>query len=426
MLIHIVRSGDTLSSIARRYGVAVSRIRLDNGLTEGQTLVIGQALIITLPAIVHTVVRGDTLSGVAAMYGVTVIELIQNNPNLIFDPVLRPGQQITITFQGGKIREISIKGYAYTHIQRQTLLRALPYLTYLAIFSYGFTESGELIPVNDTELISLAYQFNAAPVLVLSSIDENGGFSTQRASALFNDEALQELVLSHLVEVMTQKGYVGADMDFEYIAPEDAEAYQNFLRRASEYLGRYGFTMNVDLAPKTHPNQPGLLYEAHDYAAIGTIADTVLLMTYEWGYTFGPPMAVAPLNQVRDVVEYAVTEIPPYKILMGIPNYGYDWTLPYEQGVSRAENIGNQGAVQRAARYGANIQFDEIAQSPFFEYFADGRQHIVWFEDVRSIEAKLALTTEFDLLGVGYWNIMRPFNQNWAYIAARYGVRKIV
>ena len=126
MLIHIVRRGDTLYSIARRYGVSVSRLRLDNGLTANQTLVVGQALIVTLPSVVYTVRPGDTLSAIAGSTGVTTVELIQNNPDLITNPVLQPGQQLTIRFQGGKIREISVKGYAYPSIQRSTLLHALP------------------------------------------------------------------------------------------------------------------------------------------------------------------------------------------------------------------------------------------------------------------------------------------------------------
>ena len=89
-------------------------------------------------------------------------------------------------------------------------------------------------------------------------------------------------------------------------------------------LHQVGLSLHVDLAPKTHPDQEGLLYEGHDYGAVGTIADSVLLMTYEWGYAYGLPMAVAPLPQVAQVVRYAVTEIPPGKIQLGIPNYGYD------------------------------------------------------------------------------------------------------
>ena len=86
------------------------------------------------------------------------------------------------------------------------------------------------------------------------------------------------------------------------------------------------------LAPKTSAGQKGTLYEGHDYTAIGAACDAALLMTYEWGYTYGPPMAVAPIRNVRQVVEYALTEIPPEKIWLGVPTYGYDWTLPYEKG----------------------------------------------------------------------------------------------
>ena len=216
------------------------------------------------------------------------------------------------------------------------------------------------------------------------------------------------------------------DVDFEYIPKQDAQAYLDFLELAAQYMRDNGLFLNVDLAPKTSGEQSGLLYEAHNYPAIGAIADSVHVMTYEWGYTYGPPMAVAPLNSVRYVIGYAVTEIPPEHILMGIPNYGYDWTLPYEQGVSKAENIGNQTAILRASSFGAEIQWNELAQSPYFNYTQYGRRHIVWFEDVRSVQSKLALADEFGLMGVAYWNLMRPFHQNWALISVLYSVRKIL
>lgn len=124
-------------------------------------------------------------------------------------------------------------------------------------------------------------------------------------------------------------------------------------------------------------------------------------------------MAVAPIDKVRQVVEYALTEIPKEKIIMGIPNYAYDWRLPFERGVTAARTIGNVEALWIAARNGAEIQFDETAQSPYFTYWRDGVQHEVWFEDVRSIQEKLNLAEEYGLKGVGYWNLMRPFRANW-------------
>ena len=165
--------------------------------------------------------------------------------------------------------------------------------------------------------------------------------------------------------------------------------------------------------PKTSSNQKGLLYEGIDYARLGEQADRLFLMTYEWGYSYGPPMAVAPLEKVRQVVEYALTQIPAEKLLMGIPNYGYNWMLPYEKGVTKAETIGNVEAVRLAVEYAAPIQYDETAQSPHFTYRNQGREQEVWFEDVRSIAAKIELAKEYELYGVGYWNLMRPFRANW-------------
>ena len=192
-------------------------------------------------------------------------------------------------------------------------------------------------------------------------------------------------------------------------------------------MHRRGFTVNVDLAPKTSAEQKGLLYEGHDYKAIGEIADTVLLMTYEWGYAYGPPMAVAPLPRVEQVVRYAVSEIPPEKIYMGIPNYGYDWRLPYRQG-ERAYSIGNEEALQIAAANNAVIQYDETAQSPYFEYTAetDYTNHIVWFEDIRSIQAKYGLIDKYGLRGGGYWNLRRSFMQGMIYPAYQYDIKKNV
>lgn len=427
MTIHIVKQGENAWSIAQQYGVSPERVISDNAIVNPQNLPVGQALIILIPEITHTVKPGETPDAIAAQYGITVIELLQNNPTLTISPPLRPGQVLVIKFQGEKRREILTNTYAYPYIPRNTLVYALPFLSLLTIFGYGFTVDGNLIGIDDQPLINLAYQYKTAPVMLISSITEDGTFSGERASLLFSDPVLQDKVLDQIVATMLEKGYLGLDIDFEFIQPEDRDGFIRFIQTAAARMHQHGFFVNTDLAPKTSADQPGLLYEAHDYAAIGAASDTVLLMTYEWGYTYGPPMAVAPLDRVRQVVTYAVTEIPPDKILMGIPNYGYDWPLPFVQGVTSATSIGNDYAAELAARYGVEIQFDETAQSPYFEYTrSDGSRHVVWFEDVRSIRAKYDLIDEFGLLGAGYWNAMRPFNQNWAFVGASYNIRRIV
>ena len=136
-------------------------------------------------------------------------------------------------------------------------------------------------------------------------------------------------------------------------------------------------------------------------------------------------MAVAPLPSVRKVLEYGLTEIPADKIFLGIPNYGYDWTLPYERGVTRATTLGNTAAVRLAVETGSEILFDDYAKTPYF-YYTDftGTAHVVWFEDVRSLKPKYELVIEKKLRGCGYWNVMRPFPQNYLLLSNMFRILK--
>ncbi len=286
MIIHVVSRGETISGIARQYGTSVSRIVSDNGLSALPYPVVGQALIILIPEIIHTVNSGESIFSIAQEYNISQIELLQKNPTLIYNPTLFVGQTLTITFRGEENNPIFISGYIYPYIQQNTLRRNLLYTSECAIFGYGFRDDGSLIPPeNDTSLIDTIYEYEASPILLLSSITDDGGFSTERSSLLFNNRQLQNTVIENLIATMREKGYRGIDLDFEYINQDDTTAYISFIDNTVNKMHQYGFSVNVDLAPKTSREQQGLLYEAHDYAAIGALADTVLLMTYEWGYT---------------------------------------------------------------------------------------------------------------------------------------------
>lgn len=136
-------------------------------------------------------------------------------------------------------------------------------------------------------------------------------------------------------------------------------------------------------------------------------------------------MATSPIDKVREVLEYGVSVIDPNKILMGVPNYSYDWTLPFVQGESMAEALSNQEAIARAAQYGVTIQFDEVAQSPFYEYTdAAGAAHIVWFDDIRSMNSKLRLIPEYGLAGAGVWQIMNYFPGLWMVVNELFTVNR--
>ena len=366
-MIYVVKPEDTLFTISNRTGVPVWKIAFDNQILNTGQLAVGQALLI-----------------------------------------LQPGEE------GSYRDDLYVTGYAYPFIEPYILEQSLPALNELLVFSYGFTFTGELIPPwqDDLWMIEDAWENMTRPIMVLTPFSE-GAFNNQLVRVVTENAQVQQNLIENVLATVQERGFDGVDIDFEYILPENKNGYAQFVANMREVMNANGYTVSVALAPKTSDDQPGLLYEGMDYQLLGEAADLVFLMTYEWGYTYSEPMAVAPLNQVRRVVEYALNRIPAEKILMGIPNYGYDWPLPYEKGITKATVIGNVEAVRIAISNHAAIAYDETAQTPHFAYTLNGRQHEVWFEDVRSIEAKLDLAKEYGLHGVGYWNLMKPFRANW-------------
>lgn len=340
MDIHVVRAGETVSSVAARYGVPAGILAGVNGVAPDAPLAVGQTLVIRHPRELHTVASGESVYSIALRYGLSVRTLYQNNPALGGRSALYPGQTLVIAYDDTPTRTLAVNAYSYPFIRGGLLDAALPYLTYLTPFTYGINADGTLL---------------------------------------------------------------------------------------REALNPLGCPVIVALAPKTSAAQRGLLYEAHDYTLLGAAANAVFLMTYEWGYAYGPPMAVAPLGQVRAVLDYALTAVAPEKIFMGIPLYGYDWPLPFVSGETRAESLSPVQAVERALRHDIAIQYDAAAQAPYYHYTdRGGREHAVWFEDARSIEAKLHLADEYHLQGVGYWNLTRPFPQNWAVLASLFDIETLL
>ena len=415
MKIHVVQKGETLFSIAQQYGVSARLLqKLNQAPTDG-TLVPGQTLVVLLPERTHVVRRGDTVWSIAREHGISTRELYQNNIFLQGQGALIPGEELILSLQDvHREGSLGVNGYAYPFINGDLLRQVLPYMTYATPFTYGIGADGGLVALRDEGILAAAGQYSVLPWMHLSTITEEGRFSSARAEVLLGSAPRQETLLGQIKEILKEKGYGGLDVDFEYIRPELGAAYAAFVDRLRRELNSLGCSVLVALAPKTFAGQRGLLYEAHDYAALGRAANGVLLMTYEWGYTAGPPMAVAPLDKVRQVVDYALTEIPADKLFLGVPVYGYDWPLPFREGVTRGESISPQEALALARRHGAEIRYDETAQAPWFRYTAaEGREHEVWFEDARSSYAKFRLAAEKGLQGVGLWNLMRPAPQTY-------------
>lgn len=426
MQIHVVQRNQTLFGIARVYGTTAEDIIEANELPNPNNLVIGQALVIPIAGSFYWVQSGDSLWSIARKFNVSVQQLVNVNRISVNQPLqvgfrlyIPPRPKARGEFNG----YVEPRGSSVSPALENSAREAAPYLTYLAPFSFQALRDGSLKEPLLNNFPAIARANNNTLMMVITN-QENDQFNDDLGRILLNDIAIQDKFLNNIVTTAKKYGFRDIHFDFEYLRPADREAYNRFLRKARDRFKREGWLISTALAPKTSAGQKGRWYEAHDYKVHGEIVDFVVIMTYEWGYSGGPAMAVSPIDPVRDVLEYAVSEMPSSKILMGQNLYGYDWTLPFVQG-SVAKAVSPQQAIQLAARYSVPIQYDTKAQAPHFNYVDEkGKRHEVWFEDARSIQAKFDLIKELRLRGMSYWKLGLSFPQNWLLITENFNVVK--
>lgn len=426
MQIHVVLENQSLFGIAQAYNTTVNEIVQANQLPNPNNLVVGQALVIPIVGRFYWVSSGDSLYSIARKFGVTYQRLAQIN-GIPVTQSLTIGQKLYIPPRPKKDAEINgyvePRGKVSPSLENSTR-QAAPYLTYLAPFSFQIQRNGTLKEPVLNNFPAIAKEHNVTLMMVVTNLEEDQ-FSNELGRIILNTPDIQNTLFNNIVQTAKKYGFRDIHFDMEFLRPADREAYINFLRKAKERFAKEGWLLSAALAPKTSATQKGEWYEAHDYGAIGKIVDFVVIMTYEWGYSGGPPMAVSPIGPVREVLQYALTEMPGSKILMGQNLYGYNWTLPYVAGGQYAQAISPQRAIALASEHNVPILYDEKAQAPHFNFTDNqGKEHTVWFEDARSIQAKFDLVKELNLRGVSYWKIGIDFPQNWLLITDNFNVIK--
>lgn len=425
MTIYVVQPGDTIYSIAETYKVSPETLIRDNGILNYNNLVVGQTIVIVYPLEVYTVMPGDSLYSIAASTGVSPLMLLRNNPQLSGRSYLYPGEQLNLRYNNTKGR-LKTNGYAYPFIDPAILKKTLPYLSFLTIFGYSLSPAGVLTENNDDLLINMAKLYGVAPIMVLSSYNSADQNSSSSYFTQMNSEEANKATFTAIIAKMIEKGYLGINIYVQKITEETFNILRINLSSFSSLLKEKGLIIMLTLTPEIFDLPQGVTYLNVNYSIIAELVDYILLLSYNWGYTYGPPAAVTQVNIVRRNLDYAVTQIPSRKIFFGVPIIGYDWNLTSQVGYATANSLTSDAAVLLAADVGATIQFDYEAMAPFFTYTSRDNNtdvnHIVWFKDARSIDVLFGLVQEYSLSGSAIWNIMHFFTQMWFIVNTQYEI----
>ncbi|MGE5582582.1 MAG: LysM peptidoglycan-binding domain-containing protein [Bacillota bacterium] len=473
MEIYVIQPGDTLSSIAGKYGVSLTGLTQLNGLPNPEQLVVGQAILIPGPPpgpLQYTVVAGDTLYQLAQIFNTTVTAIARansiTNPDLIqvgtaltipgwsqmnyivrpgdslfiiadryqttidllvrvnhltASPMIFPGQILIIPQLPAQAARKSIETLGYFQMTNLTGLRRSlgfisTYITYGALFQFPVAADGTITaPANTGNAVTILKDFNVRPLIAITNWGQTG-FESELARTIMGNATVKASTINNLLSLINQYGFAGVNVDFENMYAEDRQLFNDFLSDIVNALKPQGFLTTVAVAAKFSDQPTQSWVGTFEYGTIGRIVDIVFLMDYEWGWIGGPPQAIAPINLVRRALSYAVTQIPRAKIIQGEPFYGYDWPLPHTP-EKLAVPVNLIEVYDLAYRHNARINYDNTAEAPWFRYTdGQGVTHEVWFEDARSFEAKYRTTKEFDVRGAGWWSYVNEpygFPQNW-------------
>lgn len=427
MNIHVVKPGDTISSIAREHGVSEHSIITSNHIDCGCDLTLGESLVIVYPELTYRIKEGDTLYGIAEAFGVSPMQLLMNNPSLLRQSHIYPGDLLIIEYP--RKDSIVTHGNAFAFIDKDILKKSLPYLTYLSVVNYTIVDNGTIESYyDDLSIVSLCEDYRVIPLMLLSTFTVRGKTNVGIEYELLLNSQMQNKVIDNLLEIIKTHRFLGVNMSFQFITLANLNLYESFANTLSERIREEGYLFFVSLAPLAGSSDCECEFEDIDYSEICNMADKVIFMQYYWSQIETPPSPIMSVQITDRFLEYALQTIPSDKIIIGIPTMGYSWELPYSTKLSDVNFLTHKAVMDLTKIYNLTLQFDAESLTPFIEYELESNQQkihrIIWFIDARTISALLDLVVKYDLSGVDIWNLSIYNPHLWLILNAEFHIIK--
>ncbi len=419
MAVHIVAAGENLWKISTKYGISLPTIIKLNGLPSSNALTPGLALYLPdhLPPLhAYRIKAGDHIWNLAQQFNSHPADILAANPGL--NPTqLMIGQ--TINVPSPMKSDLATLGFLVPSSQAAnlaTLNSIAGQLTYLAVVAYSFTKEGYAFNmVEDAAIVARSNQLKVVPLMMIRNL-VGADFSAELAGRVLENPTYRTNLVASIVNLAKKRGFGGVSIDFEFIPPARRNDFILFLIALKNSLGE--LILHVNVHAKTADIPTNRIIGAYDYAGIGNVVDLVAVMTMDYGYPGGPSDPIAPIPWLEQVIQYSLTQINPRKLQIALALYGYDKVVGTNQTRALSVNV----AQNQAIAVGGPIEFDDTAKAPWYRYWPGGKEHMVWFEDIRSYIEKYNLMGLYRLAGTTFWQISLPAPQNWAYLSKNFNV----
>ncbi|MGQ9779665.1 MAG: glycosyl hydrolase family 18 protein [Bacillota bacterium] len=300
----------------------------------------------------------------------------------------------------------------------ETLCAQAKRLTAIAPFAYYLDGEGRVSGSHPEKAVAAAKANGLEVLALLHNFSRGRGFDPQVAHRLLSNPTARGRAVREILSLVRNKGYDGINLDLENVPPADRANYTAFVRELAMALRPLGYLVTASVPAKLRDNPADSWAGAFDYAALAPWLDQVMLMTYDEYAPSGKPGPVASLPWVEKVIRYAITVIPPRKILIGLAGYGYEWVEDRPGGKAR-EFPAIQAVVDRL---GLTPRWDTARKVPYLVYREAGVKKVIWYENSWSAAYKLELVERYDLGGVALWRLGAEDPRLWSVIQAKFGL----
>ncbi|MEH7521346.1 glycoside hydrolase [Priestia megaterium] len=416
-VIHEVKPGDSLTKLARQYQVEKNNLAKLNGLVQSTQLVLGQSMLI--PGSTYVVQPGESIWEIANRHAIGKETLV--NHNHLKNSIITPGQKLSIP----RPQKMNIWTGTYfvpkdKNSNAWMLSNYKNTLTSVFLFEYRSDEQGNLIEIKENQAHKIAWKENLPPFATVTNISEKG-FDPDLTHKLISTPWLRQKFINNLYSLADSHDYKGLVIDFERVHSKDRNNLNQFIKELAAKLHPAGLQVMMAVPPKEGDQVPDHSV-AYDYRVLGQYLDKMFLMTYDWHWPAGPSGPIAPIERVRATLDYAVSVVERSKLMLGIPQYAYDWTINGQKRSGTAYST--QHAIDLYTGYQSSVHYDEKAAAPWFRYLDNkGALHEVWFEDPRSLLRKFRLVREYELAGMGCWHLGLTMPQTEELLLEEFNVR---
>lgn len=451
---YTVRPGDSLYQIALRFGTNVESLMVLNNLTSS-VIYIGQRLLIprytevvvnvdranvrsgpgTNYAIVATMVRGARLPVHDSVTGWYKVELFNGSEAWISATVvnryiysgLKPIQAVLgfYTLEEGPGLPSSFTSFANNTSN----------ISQVALFMYRISRDnptqiekfGTFTDRDVENLVAIAHRNNVKIVPVVHNLLYRPGgtdLAKDLVKQLVSTAANRRAFAQSILNLIQRFNFDGVNIDIEDVHIEDSEnlslLYQDI--RNALAPGGYYFSASVPSRVSDQPFNP--FSDPFNYSAIGNAVNEFVVMLYnEHGWPGSGPGPVVSIGWMERVLRYTMTKMPAGKITAAVSVFGFDFNLT----TGRNVYVTYEGAIRLAERYNRDIIFDQETQTPMFSYTDEqGNNHEVWFEDSRSIKAKIDLAWRLGINGIALWRLGMEDRAIWTMLTRDVVVKKLI